>query len=154
MQNSSQDAMFSQIDVSSIVAPAKVDQNFREEQKHTELVTVLRELLAQQKKQNELLVQLINIQTAAQRQRMRDLQAWRNAHPELSRNCRELLDKMSEMQTEYFTRMVENSVESGEDWGYSEFMFNDFVDRFGPRLVHLNALLQALSHLAAPAEKP
>ena len=60
---------------------------------------------------------------------------------------------MSSMQNEYFTKMVEESVENSEDWNYSEFMFNDFVDRFGPRLIHLNSLLQALSQLAAPPEK-
>ena len=49
--------------------------------------------------------------------------------------------------------MVEDSAENSEDWDYSEFMFNDFVDRFGPRLIHLNSLLQALSQLAAPPEK-
>ncbi len=152
MQNSPQDSMFSQIDVSSVVAPVEVDREFREEQRHAELISVLRELLAQQKTQNDLLVQLLTLQTAPQRKKMHDLQAWRTAHPELARSCRELLDKMSEMQTEYFLRMVETSAENGEDWGYSEFMFNDFVDRFGPRLVHLNALLQALGHLAAPEE--
>lgn len=153
MQNSPQDSMFSQIDVSSVVAPVEVKREFREEQKHAELLAVLRELLAQQKAQTDLLIQLLSFQTAAQRQKMHELQAWRTAHPELAQSCRELLEKMSEMQTEYFARMVETSTENGEDWGYSEFMFNDFVDRFGPRLVHMNALLQALSHLAAPDEK-
>ena len=29
-------------------------------------------------------------------------------------------------------------------------MLNEFVDRFGPRLAHLNGLLQVLSQLSGP----
>jgi len=29
-----------------------------------------------------------------------------------------------------------------------EFVFNEFVDRFGPRLAHLNGVLQMLSQLS------
>ena len=32
-----------------------------------------------------------------------------------------------------------------------EFMLNEFVDRFGPRLAHLNGVLQVLSQLSAVA---
>ena len=152
--NDSSQPFFNQIDVSNIVAPSgSVDERCRVEQRHAELLGVLNDIAAQQKRQNELLTQLINLQTAPQRQRVNELQAWRNAHPELAKGCRQLLDRMSAMQNEYFTKMVEESAENSEDWDYSEFMFNDFVDRFGPRLIHLNSLLQALSQLAAPPEK-
>jgi len=149
-----QQPLFSQIDVTSIVAPAgPVDENYRAEQRHAELLAVLHDLATLQKRQNELLTQLINLQTAPQRQRVHELQNWRNLHPELAKGCRMLFDRMTSMQNEYFTKMVEESVESSENWDYSDFMFNDFVDQFGPRLIHLNTLLQALSQLAAPPEK-
>lgn len=152
MSDAPQQAIFSQIDVTNIVSSAPVDEKFREEQRHVELMGALRDVADQQKRQNELLTQLINLQTANQRQRQHELQMWRSMHPNLARGCRKLLNKMSEMQTDYFTRMVDESMENCDDWNYSEFMFNDFVDRFGPRLVHLNGLLQALSQLAAPVE--
>ncbi len=152
--NDSSQPFFNQIDVTNIVpSPGAVDERYRTEQRHAELLGVLNDIAAQQKRQNELLTQLINLQTAPQRQRVNELQAWRNSHPELAKGCRQLLDRMSSMQNEYFTKMVEESAENSEDWDYSEFMFNDFVDRFGPRLIHINTLLQALSQLAAPPEK-
>ncbi len=152
--NEASQSLFNQIDVTNIVAPSgTVDERYRAEQRHAELLGVLNDIAAQQKRQNELLTQLINLQTAPQRQRVNELQNWRNSHPELAKGCRQLLDRMSSMQNEYFTKMVEDSVENSVDWDYSEFMFNDFVDRFGPRLIHLNTLLQALSQLAAPPEK-
>lgn len=152
--NDASQPLFNQIDVTNIVAPTgTVDERYKAEQRHAELMGVLNDIAAQQKRQNELLTQLINLQTAPQRQRVNELQTWRNAHPELAKGCRQLLDRMSSMQNEYFTKMVEVSAENSEDWDYSEFMFNDFVDRFGPRLIHINSLLQALSQLAAPPEK-
>lgn len=152
--NDASQPFFNQIDVSNIVAPTgSVDERYKAEQRHAELMGVLNDIAAQQKRQNELLTQLINLQTAPQRQRVNELQTWRNSHPELAKGCRRLLDRMSSMQNEYFTKMVEDSAENSEDWDYSEFMFNDFVDRFGPRLIHINTLLQALSQLAAPPEK-
>ena len=152
--NDASQPFFNQIDVTNIVAPpGSVDERYRAEQRHAELLGVLNDIAAQQKRQNELLTQLINLQTAPQRQRVNELQTWRNAHQDLAKGCRKLLDRMSAMQNEYFTKMVEESAENSEDWDYSEFMFNDFVDRFGPRLIHLNSLLQALSQLAAPPEK-
>jgi hypothetical protein len=38
-----------------------------------------------------------------------------------------------------------------------EFMLNEFVDRFGPRLAHLNGVLQVLAQLSSapnPAGAP
>jgi hypothetical protein len=38
-----------------------------------------------------------------------------------------------------------------------EFMLNEFVDRFGPRLAHLNGVLQVLTQLGStpnPANTP
>ena len=152
--NDASQSLFNQIDVTNIVAPTStVDERYRTEQRHAELMGVLNDIAAQQKRQNELLTQLINLQTAPQRQRVNELQAWRNSHQELAKGCRRLLERMSAMQNEYFTKMVEDSTENSEDWDYSEFLFNDFVDRFGPRLIHINTLVQALSQLAAPPEK-
>jgi len=147
--------MFSQIDVTSAISPQPIEedpQTLREMRQHQEVLSALRDIANLQKRQNDLLTQLICIQTAAQRQKAADLQNWRNAHPELTQGCRDLLKKMVEMQTDYFTRMVEHSIENDDCWEGSEFMFNEFVDQFGPRLIHLNCLLQSLSQLAGPSQ--
>ena len=66
--NDASQSLFNQIDVTNIVAPAgTVDERFKTEQRHTELMGVLNDIAAQQKRQNELLTQLINLQTAPQR---------------------------------------------------------------------------------------
>jgi hypothetical protein len=40
-------------------------------------------------------------------------------------------------------------VDNEESLVDGEFMLNEFVDRYGPRLAHLNGVLQVLSQLSA-----
>jgi hypothetical protein len=52
------------------------------------------------------------------------------------------------------TREITENYDSLVD---GEFMLNEFVDRFGPRLAHLNGLLQVLAQLSStpnPAGAP
>ena len=44
-------------------------------------------------------------------------------------------------------------MDGGESMAESEYMLSEFVDRFGPRLAHLNGVLQVLSQLATPPAK-
>jgi hypothetical protein len=37
--------------------------------------------------------------------------------------------------------------DSQDDLVDSEYMFADFLDRYGPRMAHLNGILQILNHL-------
>ena len=154
MTEPSQQPVFSQIDVSGMISTSTgVEERMLEQQRHGELMGALFELITQQKRQNELIQQLINLQTAPTRQRNADLQNWRHAHSDLARGCRALLNSLSEMQIDYFTRMVEDAAEKGAEWTGSEYLFTDYIDRFGPRIMHLNGILQALSQLASPQEE-
>ena len=51
------------------------------------------------------------------------------------------------MQVEYLERMTDDINESAEDMAYGEFVLNEFVDRYGPRLAHLNGVIQVLAQL-------
>jgi len=50
--------------------------------------------------------------------------------------------------------LVDQIADSDEAFVDSDFMLNEFVDRFGPRLHHLNSLLQVLSQLGSVANPP
>ncbi|MDO4570169.1 MAG: hypothetical protein Q4D38_07290 [Planctomycetia bacterium] len=153
MSDAPKQPMFSQIDVTNIIssrAPqSQSDAEEQTERRHGEIMGALHELMRLQAQQNDLMMQLLNLQTNVMRQRANEQRAWRKAHPELSKGCRELVQKLGEVQVEYFGRMVDEASENNDDWGYSEFMVNDFLDKFGPRVQHLNALLGLLSQIAA-----
>ena len=136
--------MFSQIDVSpAAYAPAGAG---RQDLEQTRL---LRELLAAQDRQNELLEEMIGHLGSNQKQRANELGQWKQANPHLARSCRMAAEALGKVQTEFLESLTAEISSNYENLLEGEFMLNEFVDRFGPRMAHLNGLLQVLSQLSA-----
>src|SRR3972149_10304873 len=110
---------------------------------------LLREILAAQDRQNELLEELVGQLGTAQRQRNTELGQWKQANPHLARNCRMAAEALGKVQTEFLESLTAEVNANYEHLLDGEFMLNEFVDRFGPRMAHLNGLLQVLSQLSA-----
>lgn len=117
-------------------------------------VELLRQLVAGQQQQTELLQQLVQQNAAMQKQRAGELQQWKQANPELSRACRKAAERLSEVQTEFLGSLTEEVADTGEHLVDGEYMLNEFIDRFGPRLAHLNAMLQVLAQLGTGEPAP
>ena len=112
------------------------------------MVQLLREMITLQEQQNQLLEDLNMQLVTTQRQRANELGMWKEAHPDLARNCRLAAETLSRVQTQFLHNLTEE-VEHNEDALIDgEFMLNEFVDRYGPRLAHLNGVLQVLSQLS------
>lgn len=118
------------------------------------LVALTRQMLEMQNRQNQVMEQLLQVSkqvlqstTQANAQRQNELNQWRNAHPELVRSCRSALETLSSVQTEFLQKMADEVEASKEELSESEYMFSDFLDRYGPRMAHLNGVLQVLNHL-------
>lgn len=144
--------LYSQIDVSSSAYPPAPAG--RQDLEQTRL---LREILAAQDRQNELLEEMVNQFGAAQKQRANELGQWKQANPHLARSCRAAAEALGRVQTEFLESLTSEVSENYENLLDGEFMLNEFVDRFGPRMAHLNGLLQVLSQLSAtpsPASTP
>lgn len=114
-----------------------------------EMVHLLRQMLAAQDRQNHLLEELSQQLNAAQRQRATELGQWREANPDLARSCRVAAETLSRVQTQFLNNLTDEVRENEESLVDGEFMLNEFVDRFGPRLAHLNGVLQVLSQLSS-----
>ena len=146
--------LFSQIDVAQ---PAYHPTVAGARSNDTEVNGLLRQLLAGQDRQNELLEELIGQISSNQRQRAHELGQWKQANPRLARNCRAAAEALGKVQTEFLDSLTREIGDSYENLMEGEFMLNEFVDRFGPRMAHLNGLLQVLSQLSAtpnPASAP
>lgn len=108
---------------------------------------LLRQLVEGQRQQNLLLEELLHQQVAANKQRATELLQWKNANPELARSCRRAAETLSRVQTQFLDSMTDEIEESQDYLLEGEYMLNEFVDRFGPRLAHLNGVLQVLAQL-------
>jgi hypothetical protein len=119
------------------------------------LIALTRQLVEVQNRQNQLIEQLLHVnkqvlQTAnqANNQRQSEITQWRNAHPHLVNSCKSALEILSGVQTEFLQKMADEVEDSKDDLAESDYVFSDFLDRYGPRMAHLNGVLQVLSHLA------
>lgn len=127
-------------------APAPAASAERIETEHTRL---LREILSAQDRQNELLEELVSQLGAAQRQRNQELAQWKAANPGLSHNCRHAAEALSRAQTSFLQLLTDEVNSNSDGLAEGEFLLSEFVDRFGPRLAHLNGILQVLAQLSA-----
>lgn len=123
------------------------DDNDTEEFSGTE--ELLRQLVLGQERQNDLLEELVEQMSASQRQRSSEISQWKQANPELSQKCRNAAEALGKIQTEFLDNLAEEINHNLDGYIEGEFLLNEFVDRFGPRLAHLNGVLQVLAQLSA-----
>jgi hypothetical protein len=117
-------------------------------------VELLRQLVAGQQRQNELLAELTQLSVGMHKQRAAELQQWKDANPKLARACRRAAETLNSVQTRFLESITEEVEENKEHLEDGDFMLHEFVDRFGPRLAHLNGVLQVLSQLSEANSQP
>ena len=134
------------IDVSADPASATDDAQY---DPNTLIIALLRQMIAGQTRQTQILEELVSQQSAAQRQRASELGQWKEANPDLARCCRTAAETLSRVQTQFLENVTTEVLDNEECLLDGEFMLNEFVDRYGPRLAHLNGVLQVLSQLSS-----
>ncbi|QDV22855.1 hypothetical protein [Aureliella helgolandensis] len=112
-------------------------------------VALLHQMVIAQQRQNQLLEQLVQATVNTQKQRTAELQQWKDANPKLANSCRRAAETLSRVQTEFLENLTEEIEDCSEHLVEGDFMLNEFVDRFGPRLAHLNGVLQVLAQLGS-----
>lgn len=133
------------IDVSAEQEAAPTQANY---DPSTVIIGLLRQMVAGQARQNQLLEDLMQQQNAAQKQRANELVQWKEANPELAKCCRSAAETLSQVQTQFLRNLTDEVLDNEDYLLDGEFMLNEFVDRYGPRLAHLNGVLQVLSQLS------
>jgi len=135
--------LYSQVEVSPGAPPRSVISS------HDEQTDLLRDVLNAQERTNELLEDLVATMATQQKQRASELHQWRNAHPKLAVACRESAEALSRVQIEYLNRLTDDINDQSDDMVDGEFVLNEFIDRYGPRLAHLNGVIQVLAQLSS-----
>jgi hypothetical protein len=136
--------IFSQVDISTAASGPQGYLTPQEEQ-----AQLLRQVLTAQDRTNELLEELIHTVSSVQRQRNAELNNWKTKNPHLARSCRDAAEALSKVQVEYLDRLTEEVNESRDDLIYGDFLLSEFIDKYGPRLAHLNGVIQVLAQLSS-----
>ena len=137
--------LFTQIDVT---AGSQSDPSTKPHGHAGAQTELLHQILAALDRNNELLEELAASATANQRQRGEELRNWRRANPGLAESCKRAAEALAGVQSEFLRNLTQEVEENADVMQDGEFMFNEFVDRFGPRMAHLNGVLQMLSQLS------
>ncbi len=136
------------------VTPSSGEATGTPAQPGNEVVDLLRQLVVGQDRQNELLEDMVDQMNAGQRQRAAELGQWKEANPLLARRCRAAAEALGQVQTEFLESLTYEVNDNYEAMMDGEFVLNEFVDRFGPRLAHLNGVLQLLTQLSSVPAAP
>jgi hypothetical protein len=113
------------------------------------MLSLLQRMIAGQERQTKLLEEIAHHVGLNHKQRQSELAQWKDANPGLAKNCRVAAEMLAKVQTDFLQTITEEVYHGGESLAESEYMLTDFCDKFGPRLAHLNGVLQVLSQLSA-----
>jgi hypothetical protein len=123
-------------------AESKIDAN--------ELICVLlRQLVEGQQREIKLLEEIAHFVGLNHKQRQVDIGHWKEQNPDLARSCRIAAEALVKVQNQYIHNLTEEVADNRESLHDSDYYVGEFVDRFGPRLAHLNGLLTVMSQLSA-----
>ena len=120
-----------------------------------DLLNVMERLLLAQQHQTAMLEKFIDSQTQqalTQKTQTTALEQWKAAHPELAKRCIAAFRVLDEIQTELVENLTMEVEEHGDSFLESEFMLMDLIDRFGPRMAHLNNLRMMMHQLSSTAK--
>jgi hypothetical protein len=113
-----------------------------------------RQMLEVQRQQLELSREAAQVNREQRARQSAELERWQNGHEFVLDQCKESLSNLEQVHAALMRELSDYVSENHENLLDGEFALTDFVDRFGPRLAHLNTMLAVLRPLAAANRKP
>jgi hypothetical protein len=116
-------------------------------------VTLQQQNLDNQRQQLELAKEAAQVAREQRARQVAELERWQAGHEGILDHCKESLAKLEQVHAALMTELADYVSDNHENLVEGEFALTDFVDRFGPRLAHLNTMLAVLRPLAAAINK-
>jgi chromosome segregation ATPase len=120
----------------------------------SQTLDVQRQILENQRQQLELAREAAQIARDQRSRQIAELERWQNSHEGVIEDCRGALSQLETVHSALMAELARYVDENHENLVEGDFSLSDFVDRFGPRLAHLNTMLAVLRPLAAAIKRP
>jgi hypothetical protein len=120
----------------------------------TQILEVQRQILDAQRQQLDLAREAAQISRDQRARQIAELERWQNGHESVLDHCRQSLGNLEQIHAALMGELANYVTENHENLIDGEFALTDFVDRFGPRLAHLNTMLAVLRPLATNIKRP
>lgn len=114
---------------------------------------ILRQNTEINRQQLELTREIVQVNREQRARQAADIERWRAGHAQVLDTSRETLEKLEQVHAALMSDMAHYVDDNHENLLEGDFSLSDFVDRFGPRLAHLNTMLAVLRPLAATNPK-
>jgi hypothetical protein len=121
---------------------------------NTQTLDATRQMLEIQRQQLDLAREAAQVAREQRARQFSELERWQSGHEHVLEYCRDALSKLEQVHSSLMSELTGYVDENHENLMDGDFALTDFVDRFGPRLAHLNTMLAVLRPLAASIKKP
>jgi hypothetical protein len=119
----------------------------------SQTLEIQRQSLEIQRQQLELAREATQVSREQRARQIAELERWQNGHDSVLDHCKESLTNLEQVHAALMGELANYVSENHENLIDGDFALTDFVDRFGPRLAHLNTMLAVLRPLAAAVRK-
>jgi hypothetical protein len=117
-------------------------------------IELQRQSLEVQRQQLELSREAAQVSREQRARQIAELERWQTGHESVLDHCKETLGNLEQVHAALMGELANYVSDNHENLIDGEFALTDFVDRFGPRLAHINTMLAVLRPLAAAIKKP
>ena len=114
------------------------------------VIRLLHEILQTQRQQLEVSREMLQFARENRQRQHAELEAWQRENQHVVEKCREVLGILSRVHSGMMSDIAEYIRENEETLLENEFSISEFVDRFGPRMHHLSAMLGVLKQVSTP----
>lgn len=119
----------------------------------SQTLDVQRQILENQRQQLDLAREATQLGRDQRTRQIAELERWQNSHDGVVDQCKDALGQLEAVHAALMGDLANYVDENHENLVEGDFALSDFVDRFGPRLAHLNTMLAVLRPLAATQRK-
>jgi len=112
-----------------------------------------RQQLEISRQQLEISHELLQVNREQRARQGAELERWQASHEHVIDSCRETMGRLEQVHASLMGELANYVEDNHENLMEGDFSLSDFVDRFGPRLAHLNTMLAVLRPLAAAKTK-
>jgi hypothetical protein len=112
-----------------------------------------RQMLDMQRQQLEISRELLQVSREQRARQVAELERWQAGHEPVLETCKETLTRLEQVHAALMSELGSYVEDNHENLLEGDFSLSDFVDRFGPKLAHLNTMLAVLRPLAAAKSK-
>ena len=120
----------------------------------SQTIEMLRQMAEMQRAQLELAKENTAFARDQRGRQVAEVEKWQQSHESVVDDCKDTLGKLEVVHAAIMRELTEYVDENHENLVEGDFSLSDFIDKFGPKLAHINTIMAILRPLAAAAKKP